>query len=161
MTSLQELQVEIYETNKANGFHEEGDRLRLARFGTGEGVHESDAGDDKALQNYYAKRIFLVVTELSEALEELRAGHAVDHEYEQVQIPQSLVAEIGDVAKARQVYLDNGGRAKLEGVPIELADAMIRLLDIFEEIGIDAEDVIRRKLAFNKTRGYKHGGRAF
>ena len=44
-----------------------------------------------------------------------------------------------------------------DSVEFELADAIIRLLDICDFYGIDIEKHIEAKLAYNRTRGYKHG----
>ena len=38
----------------------------------------------------------------------------------------------------------------------EIADTVIRLLDLSEGLGIDLETHIRLKLQYNKTRPYKH-----
>lgn len=39
----------------------------------------------------------------------------------------------------------------------ELADAMIRIMDLAEEKGIDLSGHIKAKNRYNKTRPYKHG----
>jgi NTP pyrophosphatase (non-canonical NTP hydrolase) len=39
----------------------------------------------------------------------------------------------------------------------EIADTVIRLLDLSEGLGIDIEKHIRLKLEYNKTRPHKHG----
>jgi NTP pyrophosphatase (non-canonical NTP hydrolase) len=39
----------------------------------------------------------------------------------------------------------------------EIADTVIRILDMCEGFGIDLETHIRLKLEYNKTRPYKHG----
>lgn len=46
-----------------------------------------------------------------------------------------------------------------EGIPSELADVVIRVLDYCEAAGIDLEQEIIIKNEFNKTRPYKHGGK--
>jgi NTP pyrophosphatase (non-canonical NTP hydrolase) len=48
-------------------------------------------------------------------------------------------------------------RNKPDGIPIELADIIIRVLDLcaFYEIDIDA--AIKEKMAFNEARSYRHG----
>ena len=74
----------------------------------------------------------LVHSEVSEALEEYRAGHAED-----------------------ETYYSEG--KKPEGIPAELADVIIRVLDLAEYFGIDMEKAVLEKHYFNITRPYKHG----
>ena len=50
-------------------------------------------------------------------------------------------------------------REKREGVAVELADCMIRILDYCGHAGIDIEEAIRIKHEYNKTRPYRHGGK--
>lgn len=50
-------------------------------------------------------------------------------------------------------------RRKPEGVAVELADCMIRILDYCGHAGIDIEEAIRIKHEYNKTRPYRHGGK--
>jgi NTP pyrophosphatase (non-canonical NTP hydrolase) len=49
--------------------------------------------------------------------------------------------------------------AKPEGVGSEFADVLIRLLDDCYLFGIDLEAEVRRKIAYNKTRAFRHGGK--
>src|SRR5574343_1864237 len=76
----------------------------------------------------------LIHSEISEALEEYRQGH--------------------DPAK---VYHHAGG--KPEGVPIELADAIIQILDICAHFGIDIDAAVAAKIGYNATRPYRHGNK--
>lgn len=48
---------------------------------------------------------------------------------------------------------------KPEGVGSEFADVLIRLLDECDRHGIDLTFEFERKLAFNATRGHRHGGK--
>lgn len=48
---------------------------------------------------------------------------------------------------------------KPEGVGSELADVLIRLLDTVDRLDIDLEGEFMRKLQYNATRGYRHGGK--
>lgn len=80
-----------------------------------------------------AERIALMHSELSEALEEIRNGHVV-----------------------HEVYEVDG---KPEGVPIELADVLIRVFDFCGLYGIDLQKAVDAKIAYNRTRPYRHGGK--
>jgi NTP pyrophosphatase (non-canonical NTP hydrolase) len=70
-----------------------------------------------------------------------------------------------EVSEAFEAYRDSGAfvdmttGAKPEGVGAELADVFIRLLDTCERRGIDLVEEFERKLAYNRTRGHKHGGK--
>jgi hypothetical protein len=81
----------------------------------------------------FAEQIALFHSEISEALEEFRNGHKVDEIY----------------------YIDG----KPEGIPIELADCIIRMMDTCGRYGIDLWEAICIKVLYNTTREYKHGGK--
>jgi len=48
---------------------------------------------------------------------------------------------------------------KPEGIPSEMADIVIRVLDFCYRHQIDLEEVLLEKLAYNETRGHRHGGK--
>ena len=52
-----------------------------------------------------------------------------------------------------------GELAKPEGFGSEAADVLIRLLDTCKRRDVDLAWEFERKLAFNETRGHKHGGK--
>lgn len=79
----------------------------------------------------FLERMALIHSEVSEAAEEHRKGMANDH-----------------------VYYENG---KPEGIPIELADALIRIADFCGRNNIDLEKAIETKHEYNVGRPYKHG----
>ena len=54
------------------------------------------------------------------------------------------------------VYEVNG---KPEGIAVEMADAVIRILDWAGKAGVDMEQIILQKHEYNKTRPYRHGGK--
>ena len=82
----------------------------------------------------FGELIALIHSELSEALEDYRNGFA-----------------------ANQIYYRDG--QKPCGVPIELADVLIRIGDLCGYFGIDLEQAVKKKLQYNKGRPYRHGGK--
>ena len=84
----------------------------------------------------FVEKLMLIVSELAEALEEYRDGHGWT-----------------------EVYYNDAKPDKPEGIPIELADAFIRLADLAVIYGIDLVEAIETKMAYNKTREYRHGGK--
>ena len=56
-------------------------------------------------------------------------------------------------------YYSKDATDKPLGIPIELADAIIRILDYCAKEGIDIEEALRIKHEYNKLRSYWHGKR--
>ncbi len=54
------------------------------------------------------------------------------------------------------VYYNDG---KPEGVAVELADCILRILDYCGYADIDIDSVLTEKHAYNQTREYRHGGK--
>ena len=46
-----------------------------------------------------------------------------------------------------------------QGIPIELADVVMRILDFCETNGIPLYQAIEMKMNYNKTRSHRHGGK--
>lgn len=71
-----------------------------------------------------------------------------------------------ELSEALEAYREKGSvhavwhrGFKPEGVPVELADTVIRILDICETFGIDLEHEILMKMEYNRTRKQRHGGK--
>ncbi len=99
--------------------------------------------------------LMLIVGELSEAQEELRDSRAVHDVY----FRNSRGEEVLD---GKLGYVDEWGKPlKIEGFGIEVADALIRLLHLCARLDLDIDSLVRDKMAFNRTRSFRHGGKAF
>jgi NTP pyrophosphatase (non-canonical NTP hydrolase) len=104
--------------------------------------------------NTFGDYIALAHSELSEALEAYRDHRLADATADHYNRMHGLCSH-GEVrGECRAVVA-----SKPEGVGSELADTVIRLLDMADVFGIDLEAEIVRKIAYNATRPYQHGGR--
>jgi NTP pyrophosphatase (non-canonical NTP hydrolase) len=88
--------------------------------------------------------LMLVVTELSEALEAHRSGKFFN------KANKINYLESEDMVQA---FKDN----VKDTFEDEIADAMIRLLDMCGGLGIDIDFHVSSKVLYNSTRPYKHG----
>jgi len=70
----------------------------------------------------------------------------------------SEIGEATEEVRKGSPYLYYEGE-KPEGEAVELGDAIIRILDYAQRNGWDMEDIIHKKMAYNKTRPYRHGGK--
>jgi NTP pyrophosphatase (non-canonical NTP hydrolase) len=106
----------------------------------------------------FGEIIALCHSELSEALEAYRNGD----EPTKIYFPCTHKHDFGcsypacSPEKCRH-YPESRNRP--EGIPIELADCIIRILDYCGQEGIDIEEAVRLKMQYNKTRPYRHGGK--
>jgi NTP pyrophosphatase (non-canonical NTP hydrolase) len=93
--------------------------------------------------------MMLIVTETSEVLEAWRDYHDKENHYQEVAYRKGDHGEDVEMPKPW----------KPEGVPSELADILVRLLDTADAWGIDLFAAFQEKMAYNMTRPYQHGGR--
>lgn len=140
--TLAELEQQVYEVNEVNGWFEE----------------DRTVGEDIALLH----------SEVSEMLEAYRDHGLADYstvKYDNLtQASDRAVEIIGrmhhEQATDEEIfYLAAEGLAKPEGFGSEAADVLIRLLDTCRRRGVNLEYEVQRKLAYNATRGHRHGGK--
>lgn len=72
----------------------------------------------------------------------------------------SEVSEALEAYRARRLEFYAAPNGKPDDVGSEMADVLIRLLDMCDVFGIDIDAEYERKMAYNRARPYRHGGRA-
>lgn len=117
------------------------------------GFYDDEPTDPEALRIYNGNRLMLIVSEVAEAFEELRAGSEVTETYYQ----GGSTARIPAANRPRAIELGwIPAIPKPEGIPSELADILIRVFDFAGRNKIDLSIVVE-KMLYNQTRPYKHG----
>lgn len=102
----------------------------------------SEVHSNSRLKGWYDKPIepaellCLIHSEVSEVLEEIRKGYPLHKIYRR--IPDD----------------------KPEGVPVELADVVLRVMDMAGYYGINLEKAMEEKHKYNQSRPYRHGGKS-
>lgn len=89
-----------------------------------------DSNPGEADRLYQVSRIMLVVTELAEAVEGIRLGNPPDDKVKDY-----------------------------DSLTVELADAVIRVLDLAGRFGLPLPQAILAKMAYNEGRSHMHGGK--
>lgn len=139
--ALSRLQVYIGGVNQDHGFNDYADSMQ---------------DNPAALMREQGNDLLLVVSEIVEAHDEIRTGHAVNETY-------YLWPNGVHVTEEERIENAELGETpfKPEGVPSEVADAIIRLLHFAEKNHFDAGAIVAEKLAYNETRARMHGGKKF
>lgn len=78
---------------------------------------------------------------------------------EDIALIHSEVSEMLEAYRDGNQYILTEPGEKPEGVGPEAADVLIRLLDTCRRYDINLYAEYERKMAYNKTRPYKHGGK--
>lgn len=100
------------------------------------------------------EKLCLIHSEISEALEEYRAGHSPDEVY----YPSATSGYVDpDTGQYCDWKLGEEPSWKPEGFGVELADAVIRILDLCAFLEIDLAKLVAEKHNYNLNREFLHG----
>lgn len=82
-----------------------------------------------------------------------------------IPIPEQIALIHSEASEALEAYRNNeplswtDDSGKPQGIGSEFADIMIRIGHYAEILNINLESECTRKLEYNMTRGYRHGGK--
>jgi hypothetical protein len=97
----------------------------------------------------FPDRCMLIVSEIAEAVEAHREGRTTEHG----DVDQACKMSDMEMASFPEFFRRN----VKDTVEDEIADAIIRLLDLSGYMNIDIDAHVAAKLSYNTTRGIRHG----
>lgn len=176
--SLNELRDEIYEWAKGKGWwdsdREFGTLIALCHSELSEALEEARTGEPIA--NTYYRHNYDPASEPMKSedftihtislpggyIEDIRNPRVSGLDLEFVDTYEDGVPTGIDGIKPDQremPFVRGVSVGKPEGVPSELADTIIRILDMCGYYGIDIERILNEKMEYNHTRAHRHGGK--
>ena len=100
----------------------------------------------------------LIHAELSEALEEYREGNPLIYGTCALAAEDCKFSGVCDRVGRPGEGEGIDGPCKPEGIAVELADVILRTLDLMAALGVDVDAVVMAKHKYNLGREYRHGG---
>jgi NTP pyrophosphatase (non-canonical NTP hydrolase) len=145
--TLNELRDKIYKNALAKGFYR--DYLDILSYidkaHKDEGSYVASAAMDRFKHIAFAQRIALIQSEASEALEADRTHRHAD------------LISMQEQMQAHGFRTEDFQRYIKDTVEDEIADTIIRLLDLCGMLDIDIDKHIQLKMQYNSSRPYLHG----
>jgi NTP pyrophosphatase (non-canonical NTP hydrolase) len=140
MSEINRLAKEINKIAEDKGFWEEYDQAVI--------LLKDYPRIQKAVKRaFFSQKLMLVTSELGEALEALREDHLAI-------IPKKFTIKY---LENETDWFEKFEKDIKNTFDDELADAIIRLLDLAEKMGIDMDWHIKAKMIYNSQRPHKHG----
>jgi len=108
----------------------------------------------------FGEEVALWHSECSEALEEHRNGHQENEIYFGPEICTGCNLQKSKHFESNHAYEHDWTPArKPEGIPIEAADVIIRIMHWAARVGVSLDEAIQIKAMYNITRPFRHGNK--
>ena len=137
-------------------------KKRCYRCGT-KATHETKARQDICSSYPLCLGIYFRLGDMQKAAWQCSEDHGFHVPHQNV--GERLMLIVSEVAEALECYRDGDMITHLDekgkplGFQTEIADVVIRCRDLAEAMGINLEQEILKKYAYNMTREYRHGGK--
>ena len=83
-----------------------------------------------------------------------------DRDWDQFHSPANLAKSIViEAAELLECFQWDDESFDLQHVKEELADVIVYSQNLLDKLGLDADEIVRQKMAYNRGRPYKHGKR--
>lgn len=89
---------------------------------------------------------------------------ATSHGFTGALVLEDFMLMVSEIAEATEAFREGrepsawwSNNCKPEGIPSEMADVIIRVLHFCGKHGIDIEQIVEEKMAYNRSRPFKHG----
>jgi hypothetical protein len=127
------------------------DRLQEQAF---EAAKQKGWDEPLAEAKTFGDIVALLHTEISEAYEDYREGRKLDEVYYEM-LGEKISPD--NLEWVRQQYPNE--ILKPCGIPIEMADEVIRILHFASAAGFNLYNMIETKMHYNQSRAFRHGGK--
>lgn len=107
----------------------------------------------------FLEALCLIHSELSEALEEYWNGAPLVYGTCALAAEDCKFSSICDNVGHPDAGGEKEGACKPEGIAVELADVILRTLDLMAALGVDVDAVVMAKHKYNLGREYRNGGK--
>lgn len=99
-----------------------------------------------------------MVTVIQQETHKVEKEHGFqEHKDNVLYIPTKLALIMSECSEALEAHR----QGKTNDIGHELADIVIRTMNLAEDLGINLEEQIREKHIFNSTRPFKHGNKLY
>lgn len=182
MTNINQLRDEIHDTAKAKGWWDDprefGTLIALCHSELSEALEEARADspvEETLYEHKYNPAAYpMVLSDFAVSTVSLPGGYIEDIRSPRVEgldpedcamegevLDGATEQEHGVADQRTMPFVRSTSIGKPVGVPSELADVIIRILDMCGYYDINIEEIILEKMAYNETRSHKHGGKSF